>query len=142
MVTRVTTQFSRSLEGCGAHLRTKPKLSRPSLSRIMFLEELPAVFRVAEGLCASGPCGREGARHIASGETCGQVCAPHILMQEARVEAISCSHCVHGFDLERCTHEALRAALRHRTRAAELYHDQGHKLRQFLHRRFQIADSG
>src|ERR1700716_983911 len=122
MVTRVTMQSSRGF------------------SRMLF-EELLTVLRLAESFCASGPRGGKCACQVAGREACRQIGAPQKLMEEARIKAISRSHRVHGFYRYSGAHEALFSALCQRALATEFHHDQRHQRSEFLHGRFEIANS-
>src|SRR5271165_517073 len=129
LVTRVTIWSGLSLYGA---IWLEP----------MFCEELPEVVCVAEGPCASGPRGRERTRQIARSEARLQISAPHVLIQKARIEAVSRSYCVHGVYSECRAGQALRSALCHRSLTAEFYYHQRHHRGKLLYGGFEVADSG
>jgi len=87
----------------------------------MLTKEAFAVRSITESFSAAGTCNRERASQIAGGKTGREVSTQEVLMQETRIEAVSCADRVNGGDLECRTVESLSTASSNRSFRTQFY---------------------
>ena len=98
----------------------------------MFRKELRTVVRVTEGLDAPWARGGKVASQIPRGEARNQIGATHVLVQEACIKTVSCSHGVHGLYFQGGACEAIASMLCHCAIRPQLHHHHWDQRRKFF----------